>query len=151
MLILILYGQICLLVKFQQIPLECRRLHSTPENKNRRQTDGGLFFITAGLCFASQTFIVIQTFFSILFSFGEQCFSCFRILFEQGRITNFAQKELSEISSRLFRIQYERILTFFFQSRIITVGCPITAVYSKFSFQLAAAIPAFNPWLIHGA
>ena len=29
--------QICLLVKFQQIPLECRRLHSTPENKNRRQ------------------------------------------------------------------------------------------------------------------
>lgn len=29
--------QICLLVKFQQIPLECRRLHITPVSKNRRR------------------------------------------------------------------------------------------------------------------
>ena len=37
--------QICLLVKFQQIPLECRRLHSTPENQKAAvKTDGGLFF-----------------------------------------------------------------------------------------------------------
>ena len=95
--------------------------------------------------FSSQTFVAVVTPFSVFFSSFKQFFSFSRILLHYRSVTNFTLQETLEVFPvRFFAIQLERILAFFFQSRVVTPQVPVTALNSLFFSFLALTHTGFQ-------